>query len=92
MYVIDLICERNGLAPPEDRLTELARQRAEAARVAICAEDATVWKEACRALDALPTAVRLLRRLRLGALATGEARWPEEPAAGLPTRPVWWTS
>lgn len=89
LATLDLVCERNRLAPPDRRLARVTAERALA--VADAAEaDPERFLAAHRDLQASTDAFVYLRQLRLGVFATGPPRYIEESWEGRAGRPAWW--
>lgn len=90
LHIVDLVCERHQLRPPEVRLRSVAALALEAVQDTAATADPARHAAARAELDATLAAIEQLRRLRHGARALDLRFNEDHPLRGGPKRPRWW--
>lgn len=90
LYIVDLVCEKHQLRPPEVRLRSVAVSALEAVQNTAETADPAGHAAARADLDATLAAMEQLRRLRHGARALDLWFNEDDPLRGDPKRPRWW--
>lgn len=90
LHIVDLVCERHQLRPPEVRLRSVAALALEAVQDTAATADPARHAAARAELDATLAAIEQLRRLRHGARALDLRFNEDDPLRGGPKRPRWW--
>lgn len=90
LYIIDLVCEKHQLLPPEARIRAVAVSALKAVQDTAVTPDPARYATARADLAATLAAIEQLRRLRHGARALGLWFNEDDPLRGGPKRPRWW--
>lgn len=90
LYIVDLVCEKHQLSPPDARLRSVAVSALSAVQDAAETADPARYSTARADLDATLAAIEQLRCLRHGPKALGLWFNEDDPHRGGPKRPPRW--